>query len=368
MPRKQAKRNQRKGKRGGKKKKTGGVSTPISVSLEKRIIKGVFDEGKSMLSLSRDLRKSVSYNTIRKVINAERERRQQGILLPTPPRRKVGRPSVFSIQDVENIYDVVREHRAKGDPFSTREEILQAAHLQVKKHPGDAGIYPQRLSELKGALELTKKKPRPTKTLPPRIITRRWLQRQRKSPRIDKHWFDEKPLWSNAVPDRSWGLRKRPLLVRKTKSVLTRYTLISICNVSYGVKLLGLIKHDEGKGTNRNLFLRQCAELIKPVLQEHQQKRGGKEQVLYLDRAGIHMDKKNHQFHALFAGVARIEYLPSYPAHHCNPLDHSIFGRFQQLFNREFNSTAEEVQRAVDAVFATFTPKMVESAVKDLGY
>jgi hypothetical protein len=80
------------------------------------------------------------------------------------------------------------------------------------------------------------------------------------------------------------------------------------------------------------------------------------------------MDPKNSRFHALFAGAARIEYLPSYPAHHCNPLDHSIFGRFQQLFNRATNSTEEEVRAAVEEVFATFTPKMVQAAIKDLGY
>lgn len=80
------------------------------------------------------------------------------------------------------------------------------------------------------------------------------------------------------------------------------------------------------------------------------------------------MDPKNHQFHALFARVARIEYLPSYPAHHCNPLDHSVFGRFQQLFNRKVNSTEEEVRVAIEEVFATFTPNMVVSAIKEIGY
>lgn len=200
-----------------------------------------------MLSLSRSLKKSMSYFTIRKVINAERERRQQGILLPAPPRRKVGRPSVLTYQDLENIGDVIREHRATGDPFTTREEVLQAAHIPVKKHPGEPGVYPQRVSDVKARLELSKKKPRPAPRTPPKVTTRRWLARQRRSARTDKHWFYEKPLWSNAVPDRSWGQRSRPVLVRKTKSVPTRYTLISICNVSYGVKFLGLIKHDEGR-------------------------------------------------------------------------------------------------------------------------
>jgi hypothetical protein len=87
--------------------------------------------------------------------------------------------------------------------------------------------------------------------------------------------------------------------------------------------------------------------------------RGGKRQVLYFDRTNILMDKKNEIFKALFTEVADVGMLESFPADHNNPLDHTIFGAFQNLFNRQLNSTEEEVKRAIEETIEKLTPEMV---------
>jgi hypothetical protein len=123
-----------------------------------------------------------------------------------------------------------------------------------------------------------------------------------------------------------------------------------------------------GKGLNRKAFLEECADKILPLLTDYQKTRGGKRQILYLDRSNIHMDRKNHQFDALFHDVADVEYLESFPPHHNSPLDHSLFGSFQSLFNTKLNSTEEQVREAVNSTIEKLTPQMVLAAAKDIGY
>jgi hypothetical protein len=126
--------------------------------MQKKIIDAIFKQGCSMSRFHRETKGAPSYRTIRRIVHEECQRRQQGIHLTTPPERKGGRPPALSIEDRESIYNTIQQHLSRGAPFTTREEILKEAGIKVKKHKGEGGVFPQRVSDLKKDLGLSSRK------------------------------------------------------------------------------------------------------------------------------------------------------------------------------------------------------------------
>eukprot|EP01102_Stenamoeba_stenopodia_P009770 TRINITY_DN2896_c0_g1_i2.p1 TRINITY_DN2896_c0_g1~~TRINITY_DN2896_c0_g1_i2.p1 ORF type:complete len:157 (+),score=15.14 TRINITY_DN2896_c0_g1_i2:352-822(+) len=154
----------------------------------------------------------------------------------------------------------------------------------------------------------------------------------------------------------------------KQNASSVHYSVLVICNVEYGVKVLDVIKHKEGSGTKRDEFLGHCVRYIRPVIEEHRKKHDKKNQFLYLDRASIHRDEYNERTKAVFSGTAKVVYLPSSIHEHLTPLDHSLFGTFQRYYSSLPNSTEEEVRAAVLEAASKLTPQMVRAAALDIGY
>ena len=129
---------------------------------------------------------------------------------------------------------------------TTREDLLKSAGLKVKKKNGDDGVWPQIVSRYKRKLGATLIKPT-TMTAQQNLvhnnkIMEEFLAEAQKGSLINKHWFDQKPVWSNAIPSRSYGLRGKRVRMLKENETSVHYSVLVICNISYGVKVLGQIR------------------------------------------------------------------------------------------------------------------------------
>lgn len=127
---------------------------------------------------------------------------------------------------------------------------MKAAGLKVKKKKGGDGVWPQIISRYKHELGAALIKPT-TMTPQQDLVANNklmvdFLTEARKGSLVNKHWFDQKPVWSNAIPPRSYGVKGKRVRMLKQNPSSVHYSVLVICNILYGVKVLSIIKHKEG--------------------------------------------------------------------------------------------------------------------------
>jgi len=210
------------------------------------------------------------------------------------------------------------------------------------------------------------------------------------------HWFDEKPLYSNAVPHGSYGEVGVDAPIQKEKSAEVHYSQLTLCNTIYGFKVLQVIQHPKSKlffiylpfnyyqpasslclsavvvaeqGTNRLGFVNQCRQYILPeIIKAYKARKKRKVQHLFLDRASIHNDDEWGVIKEVFKPYANVHYLPSVAHDLLSPLDFALFRQQQSHFSFLPNSTPEEVKQAAETSAAAITVQNVRRAVHEIGY
>jgi hypothetical protein len=227
-------------------------------------------------------------------------------------------------------------------------------------------------------------------------IAYEFLLTWKRIPQKDLHWFDEKPLYSNAVPHGSYGEVGVDAQIQKEKSAKVHYSQLTLCNTIYGFKVLKVIQHPKSKlffpflqvnyyqpassrclfvvvtteqGTNRLGFVNQCRQYILPeIIKAWEARKGHKVQHLFLDRASIHNDDEWGVIKEVFKPYANVHYLPSVAHDLLSPLDFALFRQQQSYFSFLPNSTPKEVEEAVKTSGGAITVQNVRRAVHEIGY
>lgn len=242
----------------------------------------------------------------------------------------------------------------------------------IGRDKGPHKVSLQRISDYRTELRLSHKRPvaKPKKQIIPakEQIAYEFLVKWQKVPKCDLHWFDEKPMYANTVPRGTYAEVGVDAQVQKTKSAETHYSQLTLCNTVYGFLVLDVIKHDKNKGTSRDAFIKQCKEVILPILKEAYECRRNKVQYLFLNKASIHLDNGWDEVSLCFKPYAEVHHLPSAAHELLSPLDFSLFRQQQHYYSFLLNSTEKEVREAIEASERAVSVDNVIAAVRTIGY
>lgn len=161
----------------------------------------------------------------------------------TVPDPKPGRPPCLSQEQKRAIHKLAEIHEACHETFSTSSVTAEVAPNVKLSHATLSSVATQvGIAQHRSRSEATAHPP-----INPPLQAAKWVHKTKRcGARLDKWWFDEKPLKAGALPKMSTGLCGQTKYFPKPSLPAVNYTAWIVCNSKCGLQVVESYAYEHG--------------------------------------------------------------------------------------------------------------------------